>query len=150
MNVMTRTQINKAFAKYGLFFVASVFLGWFVALTLGVFAVSSLQFIPQLFAPKNSGLDDHIMYAGTVGALLGVVGYGLYLGYLALKKRMSTTMPWLVAAFVEMVLLLTSLINRSISQTPYMLSDYALTWLQVIVLVPVVGSYLWFMSRSSK
>ena len=140
---MHKHQLAKDFIKYALLFLACIFLGVIIIFTFGMLWAGLLSTVPHFLAPHDSGLSDHIRYAETVGAMLGLVLYVAYLVYLAAKKMSRTAMPWIVAALTELTLLLVSLADRSLGHAPYIASGYAVTWLQLVVLVPLIVGYFY-------
>jgi len=106
----------------------------FVAVAIARSRIASAVYI---LPPRDSGLNDHIQYAQTIGVMLGVMLFAVYL----LVRKPKTMLVWLLASLVEFVLLVVSLIDRSIGYAPYLASNLATTWLQVLVAAPVLAGY---------
>lgn len=146
---MDKYQLNKDFIKYALLFAAFTFLGVLLVFTVGAFGSNLLNVVPYFLVPHDSGLNDHIRYAETVGAIFGLLVYIVYLIYRFTKTVSKTALPWITAAVIEMALLVFSLVDRSIGHAPYEVSNYAASWLQFFVIVPLIVGYVYFAFRAS-
>lgn len=146
---MDKRQLFKDFINYALLFAAFIFLGVLIIFTVGFFDANLLNSVPYLLAPNDSGLSDHIRYAETVGAIFGLLIYLAYLIYLATKTLSKTAIPWTIATVVELALLILSLVDRSLGHAPYVASDYAVTWLQLVVVIPLIVGYFYLASKNS-
>lgn len=148
IGIMDRGQLVRDFINYALLFVAFTLLGVLVVFTVGFFGASLLNSVPYFLAPNDSGLSDHIRYAGTVGAIFGLLAYITHLIYRAAKTTSKPAIPWAVAAVVELALLILSLVDRSLGHAPYVASDYAVTWLQLVVVAPLIIGYFYLASKN--
>lgn len=146
---MNKQQLAKDFINYALLFAAFIFLGVVAVVISGSLGTNLLKSVPYLLAPHDSGLSDHIRYAETVGAIFGLLVYTIYLIYCVAKMQSRTALIWIAAALVEIALLFFSLIDRSLGHAPYAASDYAVTWLQLIVAAPLILGYSYFVFKNA-
>lgn len=144
---MKEHQLFRSFSNYAILFAAFLFLGILVTFVLGFFLSSYTSTLTYLLMPKNSGLGDHILYAQTLGAAIGVVFYLFYLYFIYLKKKTKSVLPWIAAAIIELILLLVSLADHSFGSPPYVLGSLAIGWLQLSVLLPVIVGYIYLKAK---
>jgi hypothetical protein len=147
-DIVNNRQLIRDFINYALLFVAFTLLGVLVVFTVGFFGASLLNSVPYFLTPNDSGLSDHIRYAETVGAIFGLLAYIAYLIYCIAKTISKTAIPWALAAVAELVLLALSLVDRSLGHAPYVASDFAATWLQLVVVVPLIIGYVYLASKN--
>lgn len=133
-----------------------LFLGFLIGGTIIVAITTILvyRYITLSFPLRNfqSGLADHIRYLESFSAAVAMSVYILFGVFMGIRKKTLSIAPWVIASAIESVLLVISMYDRSRPAFSYPLSDAAVGWMQIFVLLPVVVGYLilFWMNRKEK
>lgn len=102
--------------------------------------------------PRNSGLDDNVEYLfALVIAATSLIFMGLYAFSGRIKRKLSHTVPWIVAAAIECALMLTTMLEKHANGIePQPVSFYAQGLLQVLLFIPLILGYSLHSKHSSK